>query len=124
MFTLQCRLVLFDTGTYLTIPPEESAKRFGPLGPLGSYLHEIRGRKPEFSSPKKGVFDLGDIAALVDPGCVKFERVEAPSVRHNMRYDVTRPQGQIVRIYDVDRDRSFDLLEEALRRLNAARPAK
>ena len=124
LFTLRCRLVLFDTGTHLTIPSEESAKRFGPLGPLGSYLHEIRGRKPEFGSPKKGVFDLGDIAALVDPACVKFERVEAPSVRQNMRYDFTRPQGQIVRIHDVDRDRSFDLLEDALRRLNAARPAK
>ena len=124
LFALQCRLVLFDTGTFLTIPPDESAGRFGPLGPLGHYLHEIRGRKPEWSSPKKGVFDLGDIAALVDPACVRFERVEAPSVRQNMRYDFTRPQGRIVRIYDVDRGRPFDLLEDALRRLGAAPPAK
>jgi hypothetical protein len=124
MFSLKCRLVLFDTGTFLTIPPEESEKRFGPLGPLGSYLHEIRGRRPEFRSPKKGVFDLGDIAALVDPACVKFERVEAPTVRQNMRYDFGNPRGPIVRVHDVDRDRSFDLLEEALRRLHRAPPAK
>ena len=124
MFSVKCRLVLFDTGTFLTIPPEESERRFGPLGPLGSYLHEIRGRRPEWRSPQKGVFDLGDIAALVDPGCVKFERVEAPSVRQNMRYDFDKPQGPIVRIHDVDRDRSFQLLEEALRRLRPAPPAK
>ena len=115
LFDLPCRLVLFDTGTHLTIPPEESEKRFTPIGPLGAYLHEIRHRKPAWMDPKKGVFDLGDIAALVDPACAKFERVEAPAVGANMRYNFRTKNGSIVRIFDVERDRSFGLLEEALR---------
>jgi hypothetical protein len=41
-----------------------------------------------------------------------------------MRYDFGNPRGPIVRVHDVDRDRSFDLLEEALRRLHRAPPAK
>ena len=115
-FSLPSRFVLFDTGTHLTMPIEETAQRIAPLGPLGSYLHEIRSQK-RWSSPTKGIFDLGDIAALVDPSCVKYERVEAPTVTDGMRYDFKKPQGEIVRIHTVDRDRSFQLLEEALVRL-------
>ena len=36
-----------------------------------------------------------------------------------MRYDFKRTTGEIVRIHNVDRDRSFELLEEALRKLQA-----
>jgi purine nucleosidase len=46
LFELPCRLVLFDTGTYLRISPEESARRFSSLGPLGAYLQEIRHCSP------------------------------------------------------------------------------
>lgn len=39
LFELPCRFVLFDTGTYLRIPAEETQRRYAPLGPLGAYLH-------------------------------------------------------------------------------------
>lgn len=117
LFDLPCRFVLFDTGTHLTIDPAEGLRRFAPRGPLGAYLCEIRNRKPEFASPKKGIFDLGDIAALVDPSCAKFERIEAPAVTHGMRYDFKKPRGQIVRISDVDAAACFQQLEDALGRL-------
>lgn len=116
-FSLPCRFVLFDTGTHLTMPKEETEQRLAPLGPLGSYLHEIRSQK-RWASPTKGIFDLGDIAALVDPSSVKYEEVDAPTVTDGMRYDFKKTQGEIVRIHTVDRDRSFQLLEEALVRLH------
>lgn len=117
LFELPCRFILFDTGTYLRMPVEESARRIAPLGPLGAYLHEIRSRKPQFASPSKGFFDLGDIAAIAGPDCVRWEKVEAPAVDHDLRYDFSRKLGEIVRIYHVERDAAFLLLEDALGRI-------
>src|SRR5258708_2858349 len=117
LFELPTRFVLFDTGTYLRIDPTESAKRFATLGPLGAYLQEIRHRKPGYMSPQKGLFDLGDLAALADPSSVRWETTNAPAVTRDLRYDFTRDYGQIVRIYHVESDPTFNLLEGALRRL-------
>lgn len=117
IFEQPCRFVLFDTGTYLTLPMQESAQRIAPLGPLGRYLQEIRHRKPGFSSPQKGFFDMGDVAALVDEHSVRWHATAAPAVDHDLRYDFSKKLGEIVRIYHVERDYSFDLLEKALRRI-------
>jgi purine nucleosidase len=121
LFELPCRFILFDTGTHLRIPMEETQRRFAPLGPLGAYLHEIRNQKPWYASPGKGFFDLGDIAALADPSCVRWERVEAPGVDHDLRYDFARKNGEIVRIYHVETEPAFNLLEQALRRIQLKR---
>ena len=117
LFDLRCALVLFDTGAQLRIPMEETERRFAPLGPLGAHLHEVRKRNPNFTSPTKGVFDLGDIAALIDPSCAPWEKTAAPGVGEDLNYDFTKSRGDVLRIKDVGRDRCFDLLEEALRRL-------
>jgi len=117
VFEMPCRFVLFDTGTHLCASLEETARRLAPLGPLGAYLQEIRGRRKEFMTDRKGFFDLGDTAALVDPACAPWERVQAPSVRDDMTYDFSRRNGEIVRISTIGRDRAFDLLEEALRKI-------
>lgn len=117
LFELPCRFVLFDTGTYLRIPMEETARRYAPLGPLGEYLHEIRKRKPAYMTPQKGFFDLGDVAALIDPSTVRWERVQAPHVDQGLNYDMSRTYGEIVRIYHVENEPTFQLLEEALKRL-------
>jgi len=119
LFELPCRFVLFDTGTYLRIDPEESRRRFAGLGAMGAYLQEIRMSKPGYASPNKGFFDLGDIAAMADPSSVRWEIANAPAVDQDLRYDFTRNYGAIVRIYHVERDRAFDLLEDALRKLTA-----
>jgi purine nucleosidase len=115
LFELPCRFVLFDTGTYLRISPEESARRFGSIGPLGSYLQEIRHRKPGFMSPNKGLFDLGDVAALADSSSVRWEVTNAPAVMQDLQYDFRRNNGEIVRIYHVENEPTFRLLEEALK---------
>lgn len=119
IFELPCRLVLFDTGTYLRIDPEEGARRFSALGALGRYLVEIRGHGKGYLSPAKGFFDLGDTAAIADPSCVRWEKVNAPGVDHDLRYDFSRNYGEIVRIYHVETEPAFALLEQSLRGLPA-----
>ena len=100
---------------------EETGERFAKLGPLGAYLQQIRSKRPGFLLPTKSMFDLGDLTALVDPQAVQWERVEAPAVDYDLRYDFSKKMGKIVRIYCVDRDRAFRDLEGALRTLLTSR---
>jgi hypothetical protein len=65
------------------------------------------------------MFDLGDATSLADPSAVRWETPDAPTVLQDLRYDFTRNNGKIVRIYFVDRDRAFQLLENGLRRIRA-----
>jgi inosine-uridine nucleoside N-ribohydrolase len=102
--------VLFDTGTYLRCPMEESEERVKPYGELGEYLHEYRHRYPLFMDPRKGFFDLGDIAALVDPDLACWEVAECPEVDWDLDYQFKGTKGSILRCYHVDRDRTFELL--------------
>jgi len=117
IFELPSRFILFDTGAQILIPPVESARRLAPLGPLGAFLHESRSRNAYVASPTKGIFDLGDIAVLIDPSCGTWERTAAPEVREDLSYDFNRSRGDLIRIRDIDPVRSVDLLEEALRQL-------
>lgn len=113
----RARLVLFDTGTYLTISLDETERRFSRRGKIGAYLHDIRAKNPAYLRPSKSMWDLGDTTALLDPGAVEFERVIAPAVRFDLSYDFRSKHGEIVRIHYVNRERAFDLLETALQRL-------
>jgi len=106
--------VLFDTGTYLRCPMEESEERVKPYGELGAYLHEYRHRHPGFADPRKGIFDLGDIAALVDPDLACWEVTECPEVDWDLDYQFKGTKGSILRCYHVDRDRTFELLYSRL----------
>jgi purine nucleosidase len=117
LFELPCRLVLFDTGTDLTMPMRESEQRVGRKGALGKFLHEIRLGSAYASRDDKGIFDLGDIAALLNTNAITWEVTAAPSVRMDLSYDFAHPRGSIVRISRIDRDASFSLLDEALARL-------
>jgi inosine-uridine nucleoside N-ribohydrolase len=45
LFELPCRFVLFDTGTNLTMPMEESERRVGSVGSLGKFIHDIESRR-------------------------------------------------------------------------------
>ena len=102
--------VLFDTGTYLRIPMEESERRVRPYGDLGKYLHDYRHTSESFQSPRKGFFDLGDIAALVDPSLACWEETPCPEVGWDLVYQFKDTLGSILRCYHVDRDRTFGLL--------------
>jgi hypothetical protein len=118
LFELPCRFVYFDAGTYLRIDPEESARRFGSIGPLGAYLQGLRHRKPEFMSPRKGLFDMADAAGLADPSAMRWEKTDAPALMHDLRCDFSKNNGEIVRVYHIETEPAFQLLENALRRIN------
>jgi inosine-uridine nucleoside N-ribohydrolase len=115
LFHSPLSFVLFDTGTYLRCSMEESAERVAPHGKLGRYLHEYRHRQAWYASPTKGFFDLGDIAALVDPDLACWDEVDCPKVDWDLSYRHTGDMGRILRCYHVDRDRTFGLLYRKLR---------
>jgi len=107
-------MVLFDTGTHLTLPMATSQRRLAPLGPLGCHLHEIRHRKAWWEADDKGLFDLGDISALIDPAMATWERVKVPALEWDKSYRFDQGLGEMLRVTDVDRDRTFRLLFERL----------
>jgi hypothetical protein len=114
LFHSPLSFVLFDTGTYLRCPMEESERCVRPYGELGRYLHEYRHRDPAFSDPRKGFFDLGDVAALADPSLACWEETPCPEVNWDLRYQFSGTLGSILRCYHVDRDRTFALLYDRL----------
>ena len=106
--------VLFDTGTYLRQSMEDAEREVAPHGALGRYLVDIRHRHPRWAAPDKGLFDLGDIAFLVEPSLAEWEEVPAPSVGWDLVYDHAHPHGRMLRVYHVDRARTLRLLSERL----------
>jgi purine nucleosidase len=115
LFHSPVTFVLFDTGTYLRCPMGESAQFVAPYGELGRYLHGYRFKSDAYASPRKGFFDLGDIAALVDPSLACWDVTPCPEVDWDLSYRFTDKLGSIMRCYHVDRDRTFELLYQRLR---------
>lgn len=121
LFERPCRFILFDTGANLTMPMKECRLRVGAAGPLGAFLNDLRERSTYAIRDDKGIFDLGDIAALIDPqSTCAWESVQAPGVRFDSGYDFKKTNGPLVRIHTINRDASFSLLDKSLERL--ARP--
>jgi purine nucleosidase len=114
VFHLPIPVVLFDTGTYLRCPMEESATYVAPYGALGAYLHGYRTADPSFIDPKKGFFDLGDIAALLDPDIACWDITSCPEVDWDLSYRFRDTLGFIQRCYHVDRDATFGHLYHKL----------
>jgi purine nucleosidase len=117
LFNSPLPFLLFDTGTDLTCSMEESKKKVWPQGKLGQYLHEYRYTKEWMMDPKKGFFDLGDIAAFVDPSLIRTEEVSCPEVDFDLTYRFNNRRGKILRAYAIDRDKTFDLFYNALKKL-------
>jgi len=107
--------VLFDTGTHLTCPMEES-RQWAELSELGKYMHDYRKKRSWYQDPNKGFYDLGDIAALVDPGLASWEVVDCPEVDWDLNYRFKNTKGQILRCKAIDRDKTYALLDDRLRR--------
>ena len=114
VFHSDLSFVLFDTGTHLYCPMRESEK-FLSYGTLGKYLHEYRYKSPHYQKPTKGFYDLGDIAALVEPGLASWEVTDCPEVDWDLTYKFRGTKGSILRCYDVNRDATYALLHKKLR---------
>lgn len=117
VFHSDLSFVLFDTGTYLYCPMSES-QSFTSCGVLGQYLHQYRYESSWYQDPKKGFYDLGDIAALVDPNLASWEVAKCPDVDWDLAYKFNGTKGSILRCYDINRDRTFDLLGRKLQTLS------
>ncbi len=109
-------LVWFDTGTHLTIPYALSREVLRPLGRLGAFLHDFRDQEPWFARDDKGFFDMGDIAYLIDPGICREEVTNVPRMDEHMQFDFSRPNGKMVRVFDIENNAAWNLLFEKLRR--------
>jgi hypothetical protein len=94
---------------------EESAIHVRPYGEIGEYLHEYRHTNPYFMRSDKGFFDLGDIAALVDPDIALWQAVSCPEVDPDLSYRFKGTKGNILRCYHIDRDATFQLLYDRLK---------
>ncbi|MHC4511329.1 MAG: nucleoside hydrolase [Planctomycetota bacterium] len=116
VFHSDLSFVLFDTGTHLYCPMKES-QQYLSCGELGKYLHEYRYKSSYYQRPDKGFFDLGDIAALVDPDLASWEVAECPEVDWDLSYKFTKKKGSILRCYDIDRDATFALFGSKLKTL-------
>lgn len=109
-------LILFDTGTHLSAGTlEESAKHIKPHGELGEYLYSYRLRNSHYQNTTKGYFDLGDIAVLIDPELGKWEETRCPTITKYMDYNFYNDNGTLLRCYDVDRDKTFQLFYTKLK---------
>jgi inosine-uridine nucleoside N-ribohydrolase len=109
-------LVLFDTGTHLTAGTlDESERNVKPYGALGEYLYNYRLKNDYWSGTKKGFFDLGDIAVLIDPAIGKWEEIACPTVTPYMDYNLYKDNGKMLRCLGVDRDKTFQLLYTRLK---------
>lgn len=116
VFHSDLSFVLFDTGTHLVCPMEESEK-FTSYGELGKYLHEYRYQSSNYQRPTKGFFDLGDIASLVDPSLASWEVTKCPEVDWDLSYKFKDTKGSILRCYDIDRDATYALFGKKLKTL-------
>ncbi|GAB3025708.1 hypothetical protein GCM10027051_33110 [Niabella terrae] len=109
--------VLFDTGTDLWAGTlEESEKFVRPFGDLGQYLYEYRLKRADWSSDRRGFFDLGDVAVLIDPSIGKWEELSCPTLSYYMDYNFLKTNGRMLRCYGVDRDKTYRLMYEGLKR--------
>ena len=114
LFEAPIPLILFDTGTHLYCSMEESGKMVKPYGEIGEYLHEYRYTNEYFQREDKGFFDLGDIAALVDPDIAMWQIAACPGVGPDLSYNFNGTKGKILRCYYIDRDATFNMLYDKL----------
>jgi inosine-uridine nucleoside N-ribohydrolase len=110
-------LIWFDTGTHITIPYILTKKYLAPISTLGKFLHDYRDHDSYFATNEKGFFDMGDIVFLIDPSTCKQEVTYVPRMDEYMFFDFSRSNGKMIRVFDIDNDRSWNILFERIRKM-------
>jgi len=95
----------------------KESEKFLSYGELGKYLHEYRYESSYYQKSTKGFFDLGDIAALIKPDLAPWEVTDCFEVDWDLTYKFKKTTGSILRCYDINRDKTFDLLHDKLKTL-------
>ncbi len=120
MFHAPFPLVLFDTGTHLTAGPlSETEEMVKPFGVFGKYLADYRLKNPYYMREDKGYFDMGDVAALIDPEIATWEVIDCPTLSYYMDYNFQKTNGKLLRCLFIDRDKTFQLFYQGLKRHHA-----
>ena len=114
MFESALPFVFFDTGSYTRASMKETAEWIAPHGKLGAFLHDYRKKKKWYQDEKKGFFDLGDIAVLVDSELGESEINDVPEVDRDFTYKHTGKHGKMLRIYQIDDAAVWKLLSGKL----------
>jgi len=108
-------LVWFDTGTHLACPMELTEKHLASTGGLGKFIHEYRNTRSDWTLPTKGFFDLGDMVFLLEPDTCSTEVIKAPTMDEYMFFNHEYTNGKMLRVFDIDNNRSWNLLFEGFR---------
>jgi inosine-uridine nucleoside N-ribohydrolase len=103
-------LVWFDTGTHLSCPMALTEKHLASTGGLGKFIHEFRFRHPHYQTLAKGFFDMGDMVYLYEPESCTAEVIKAPTMDEYMFFNHEFTNGKMVRVKDIDNNRSWNLL--------------
>jgi hypothetical protein len=114
-------LVWFDTGTHIKCPFPMTERYLAPISSLGKFLHGYRENDPWYKSPEKGFYDMGDIAFLIEPGICKYEISPAPRMDFNMRFDFSKANGKMLRVFDIDNDSVWNMLFSSLKKMEERR---
>ena len=110
-------LIWFDTGTHICASYEETEEKLAPMGDYGKFLHEFRDRDAWFCQSDKGFFDMGDFSFLYQPDWGLYETVETPEMTRFMYFKHTHRHGKMMRVYDIDVKKTWDLFDEAVNNL-------
>jgi inosine-uridine nucleoside N-ribohydrolase len=105
-------LVWFDTGTHLCCPMALTEKYLASTGGLGKFIHEFRFKDPSWKLNTKGFYDLGDLVYLLEPEACTVEVIKAPTMDEYMFFDHEYTNGKMVRVFDIDNNRAWNLLFE------------
>ena len=111
-------LIWFDTGTHLYAHYDTTREKLAPINKLGKYLHDYRDRNPYFALPDKGFFDMADFAYLIDPPACQWEIIDAPEMNRFMYFDHNHKHGQMLRVYDVDVEKTWEIFYRGIERLS------
>ncbi|QDU72157.1 nucleoside hydrolase [Mucisphaera calidilacus] len=108
-------LVWFDTGTELTQSLAESASRLRPIDSMGAFIHDYRcGLGAWARRDDKGIFDLADVAWMIDPSLCRGEVVPAPKLLRGLEFDWGQTHGSMLRVTQIDTGPTWDLFYRQL----------
>jgi len=96
-------LIFFDTGTSLRMDYVESEMNVKPCGEIGKYLHLSRIKRED-----QAVYDIGDIAFVINQDWFKWNKVNAPDIEVDYTYNFLVNNGPIIRVYDVNKNLVFN----------------
>jgi len=112
-------LVWFDTGTNITSSYSTTEEHVAPYGNLGKFIHNYRNNDPSWKTERKGFFDLGDVAWLIEPDICQVNVEKVMSMDHALRFNRDKDLGEMLRVHDIDCSRTWEILFSSFKDFNS-----